>query len=295
MRIAVTAPTGNVGRPLVARLLEAGAGDGLVLLARHPGKLAHAASLGAAVRAGSLQDAAFVAEATRGADVLFWLTPPHYAAPDLRAYYGGLGRHAAAAIEANRIPRVVHLSSTGAQLERGTGPIVGLHDVETLLDAACPNVTHLRPAAFFQNFFWQVPSIREMGAIFLPVAGSARSAMVDTRDVAAVAAERLLDSGWTGRTTRGLHGPADLGYDEAAAIISSAAGRRVAHVQVTPEQARDALLGMGMSPGAADAMLELYRAVNDGTIVSEEPRSLETTTPTTFAEFAREILAPALH
>ena len=292
MRIAVTAPTGNVGRPLVARLLEAGAD--LVLLARHPGKLAHAATRGAAVRTGSLQDAAFVAEATRGADVLFWLTPPHYAAPDLRAYYGGLGRHAAAAIEANRIPRVVHLSSLGAQLERGTGPILGLHDVEKILDAACPNVTHLRPGSFFQNYLWQVPSMKGMGAIFMPVAGSTRGPMVDTRDIAAVAAERLLDSGWTGRSTRGLHGPADLTYDEAAAIISSATGRRVAHVQVTPEQAREELVGMGMSPGTVDAMLELDRAMNDGTLVSEEPRSPETTTPTTLADFAREILVPAL-
>ncbi len=294
MRIAVTAPTGNVGRPLVERLLEAGAGPDLVLLARHPEKLAHAAARGAAIRAGSLQDAAFVAEATRGADVLFWLTPPNYAAPDLRAYYGALGRSAAAVIEANRIPRVVHLSSIGAQLERGTGPIVGLHDVEAMLDAACPNVTHLRPAAFFQNFLWQIPSIKGMGAIFMPVAGSARGPMVDTRDIAAVAAGRLLDGAWTGRSTRGLHGPADVSYDEAAAIFSAAAGRRIAHVQITPEQAREALQGMGMSPGAAGAMLDLYRGVNDGTIVSEEPRSPETSSPTTLADFAREILAPAL-
>ena len=294
MRVAVTAPTGNIGRPLVERLLEAGAGPDLVLLARHPEKLAHAAARGAAVRAGSLRDAAFVAEATRGADVLFWLTPPNYAAPDLRAWYGALGRNAAAAIEANRIPRVVHLSSIGAQLERGTGPIVGLHDVEAMLDAVCPNVTHLRPAAFFQNFLWQVPSIKGMGAIFMPVAGSARSAMVDTRDVAAVAAERLLDAGWTGRSTWGLHGPADVSYDEAAATFSAATGRRIAHVQITPEQAREALLGMGMSPDAADAMLDLYRAVSDGTLVSEEPRSPATTTPTTLADFARDILVAAL-
>jgi hypothetical protein len=51
---------------------------------------------------------------------------------------------------------------------------------------------------------------------------------------------------------------------------------------------------MGMSPGAAGAMLDLYRAINDGTIVSEEPRSPVTTTPTTLTDFAREILAPAL-
>lgn len=294
MRIAITAPTGNVGAPLVARLLEAGAGEDLVLLARHPAKLAGAAARGATVRTGSLEDAGFVVDATEGADVLFWLTPPNYAAPDLRAHYNALGRNAVRAVEAHRIPRVVHLSSIGAQLERGTGPIVGLHDVEALLDAACPNVTHLRPAAFFQNFLWQVPSMRGMGAIFMPVAGGARGAMVDTRDVAAAAAQRLLDGGWSGRSTRGLHGPADVSYDEAAAVISSATGRRVAHVQVPPEQAREALLGLGMSPGAAEAMLELYRGIDDGTIVAEEPRSAETTTPTPFADFAREVLKPAL-
>lgn len=39
-------------------------------------------------------------------------------------------------------------------------------------------------------------------------------------------------------------------------------------------------------------MLELYEGINRGTVQSAEPRSAETTTPTTLLAWAREVLLP---
>jgi hypothetical protein len=69
-------------------------------------------------------------------------------------------------------------------------------------------------------------------------------------------------------------------------------GRAVRHVTVTPEQAREAFLGMGATPDVAAKYVEMYQAFDNGTLKVAEPRTPETTTPTTLAEFARQVIKP---
>ncbi|HMB71654.1 MAG TPA: thioesterase domain-containing protein, partial [bacterium] len=109
----------------------------------------------------------------------------------------------------------------------------------------------------------------------------------------AMAAARILDSGWTGRHVPELRGPEDLTFDEVAATIGDALGRKVAHVRVTADQMREALAGMGASPNAADTMVELYEGITAGRLDHTLPGTPETTGPTTVAEFARTVMAPA--
>ena len=65
-------------------------------------------------------------------------------------------------------------------------------------------------------------------------------------------------------------------------------------VKVTPEQAGDAMRQVGLGASATAVMLELYRGMDSGFFRSAEPRTAETTTPTTFAQFAEQVLKPAL-
>ncbi|MCP5112950.1 MAG: NAD(P)H-binding protein, partial [bacterium] len=134
MKITVTAPTGNIGRVLTNQLLESSAE--LTLLARSPEKVAAFAERGAGVVQGSLEDVSAVRRAVDGADALFWLTPPDYTAENFRAYCNSLGDVAAQVAGENPELRVVNLSSTGAHLAEGVGPIKGLHDIEQKLNAA---------------------------------------------------------------------------------------------------------------------------------------------------------------
>ena len=62
MRIAITTPTGNIGRGLTQLLLDQGGHD-LILLARRPERLADQQARGATVLQGDLCDAVFVREA----------------------------------------------------------------------------------------------------------------------------------------------------------------------------------------------------------------------------------------
>jgi uncharacterized protein YbjT (DUF2867 family) len=292
MKVAVTTPTGNIGKVVADELVTAGAQ--VILLARNPDKVKALTNRGASVVQGSQEDREYVARATRGVDAFFWLIPPDYSVPDLRAYYNRVGEVAVAATQANRIGHIVFLSSVGAHQEGGTGPILGLRDVEQKLERVALHITHLRPAAFFENYLWQFESIKHMGKVFLPVSGSTRVAMVATQDIGRVAAKRLLDTTWTGRSVANILGPSDLSFDEAAAGIGRGIGKLVTHVQVPEDQARQAMKQAGMGDDAIGLMLKLYRAMSGGLLKAPEGRTVESTTPTTIEQFARNVLKPMI-
>ena len=291
MTVAIVSPTGNIGSKLAPRLLDAG--TELILLCRDPKKVTTLTARGAKAEVGDLNDGDYVLRATRGADALFWLTPPDFTTPDMYALQAALGRNAATAIRKNGIKRVVNLSSVGAQLQSGTGPVAGLNKVETLLNETGASVTHLRPAYFMENYLFSLDSIRATGSVFLPANGSTRMPMVATQDIAEVAANCLLDEAGA-KPVWGVHGPKDLSFDEAAGTLSEVLGRPVRHVTVTPDQAREAFLGMGASPDVAAKYVEMYQAFDSGRLQVAEPRTPETTTPTTLAEFARTVMKPLL-
>lgn len=294
MQIAITTPTGHVGSVVADFLLDFGGDIRVKLLGRRPDKLARFTRRGAETSIGSLDDVNYLVRATQDADALLWVTPPGYGSDNLRAYQKRLAAAAAAAIRSTRVPRVVNLSSIGAEQPSGAGPISGLHDVEKLLEDAAPNITHLRPGFFFENLLGQADSIRDAGIIALPVAGTRRYPLIASCDIGRVAAQRLAERNWRGRNVRELHGSADLSFDEIAAVLSQALGRPIRFVQCSRQQARQAILDRAVSENVADQMLEMYDAVQSGRVRPQQPRSPETTTSTTLEEFARDVLRPLL-
>ena len=294
MRIAVTTPTGHVGSAVADFLLDFGGDVQVRLLGRRPDKLAGFVKRGAETVIGAQDDVDYLCKATQGVDALFWATPPGYGSDDLRGFQNRLGAAAIKAVQTNKIPRVVNLSSIGADLASGTGPIAGLHDVEELFNKVSCHVTHLRPGFFFENLLWQLDSIRNWGRISLPLSGSTRYPMLATRDIGRVAATRLTNASWSGQVLQELHGPADLCFREVAEILAQVLGRKIVYIKCDRLEMRDILLKSAMSENAADSMLELYDAVESGRLRTMQKRSRETTTSTTLAEFAREVILPQI-
>jgi Predicted nucleoside-diphosphate-sugar epimerases len=290
-KIVVATPTGNIGGALVRHLLDAG--EGLILLARRPERLDAGVRERTEVRVGDLADADFVARAVEGAESLFWLTPNDFAAQDVRAWYETMARSARAAVERGGVRRVVNLSSAGAHRAQGLGPVSLLQLVENALNDTGAAVTHLRPGYFFENYLAHVQSIAQANTIFDTANNTASLPMVATRDIAEVAAQRLRDRSWAGVSYRGIHGPKNLTFDEAADEIGAALGRPVRHVRISPEEAREVFLGMG----ASEAVVRAYQEMSDGFsngLEPAEPRTPETTTPTTLRRWAAEVLQPAV-
>ena len=291
MSIVINTPTSKIGRALAVRLLDAG--ERVTVLSRDKRKVDELLRRGACVVEGPFEEPALLAKALEGAEALFWLTPPP-ARPDYYAWAVKCAKQAAAAAKKAGARRAVVLSSMGAHTGPGTGAVGPAREIENDFEAALPAVVSLRPGIFMENFLLSTDMIAKVGQIFVPIPGGKRWPLVATADVAAKAAFWLLDRGWSGHHRVGVHGPKDLSTDEAAAIISSALGKPVKIVDATLDQARGAMKGMGMPDFVVEIVLEQYGAFRDGRLDSAEPRTPDTTTPTTLAEFARTTLVPAI-
>src|SRR6266568_5143879 len=120
----IAGATGHVGSGAARELLEKG--HKVKVIVRDAAKGAEWSKRGAEVAIGSLEDQASLTGALRGAEGAFVLVPPNYAAPDFYAWQRRTGDAIAAAVQAARVPHVVMLSSVGADLATGNGPIKGL-------------------------------------------------------------------------------------------------------------------------------------------------------------------------
>ncbi|MEM9489074.1 MAG: NmrA family NAD(P)-binding protein [Myxococcota bacterium] len=291
MSIVVNTPTGNIGRALVTRLLDAG--EAVTVISRNPAKVADLAERGVRVVEGSTDDPAVLDRAFAGAHSLFWLTPPAYQ-PRFYDWAVSIAAAAADAAVRHKIERVVVLSSVGAHSGPGTGPVSPMLAIEDTFRSALSNVLALRPGFFMENLLRSLDTLAGQSAIIQPIAADKKMPMVATRDIARVAADNLIAARWTGHRILGVHGPADLDHNQVAALVGEALGRPVSFMPVTVDQAREAMAGMGMPEFLVELFAEMYEAMADGRMNPAEERSAETTTETSLVEFARDVLAPAL-
>ena len=290
MSIVVTAPTGNIGSTVARNLLDQGLKP--TLIARNPSKVNEFTDRGATVREGSHGDAAFLSEATKGAEALFVLTPPDMATTDIRGQYQKFSEASAQAIRDNDIPHVVHLSSVSAELESGNGPVAGLHVAEGVLAEAARNLIQLRPGYFMENTLGQVGAIQQASSLFTTFPPGTRFPMIATRDIGSRAADLLARRDWTGQQVVELRGPGETGYEEVAEILSEVLGREIKHVTLPGEQFVEILMGMGMSKEIADSLVELSEGMVTGRVRFLEEPGEKNATPTTYRQFAQEVFKP---
>jgi uncharacterized protein YbjT (DUF2867 family) len=128
-------------------------------------------------------------------------------------------------------------------------------EIDAALKASGIAWTILQPGGFMQNFAENsVP--RADGNIYAPV-GDAVAAFIDTRDIAAVAAKALTESGHEGKEYT-LTGPEDLSYPQAAQMIGEASGREIRFVDIPESAAKAAMEGMKMPDWMIQTLLELH-------------------------------------
>src|SRR5713101_2124468 len=161
---------------------------------------------GAHVSIADVEDGAALKRAFSGAEGAYVLLPPNFSSSQVRVDNSRRASATAAAVEAAGVPHVVMLSSVGAQQADGTGPVLGLHDAETVFSRARAAVTFLRAPYFMENWGRSLYAV-EQGVLPTFLVVDKAIPLVATRDVGTAAA-RLLAEGRERQTGHRAGGPA---------------------------------------------------------------------------------------
>lgn len=187
------------------------------------------------------------------------------------------------------VDQIVKVSALGASDHSKSVIGVWHFVIEHELEQSGLSWTILRPHVFMQNLLDQKESILRDGRVFSPSA-SAAIPMIDTRDVAAVAASCLTRDGHGGQTYT-LSGPAPLSYAEAAGILGRVLGREIKYVPETEPEAFLRLHNSGLPAwmiGAQLALAEYQRAGGGTDIVTDSVAKITGRPARNFETFARD-------
>jgi uncharacterized protein YbjT (DUF2867 family) len=288
----VTGATGHTGN-IVARTLL-GKGAKVRAIGRSADRMQALVAQGAESFVTDLTEVSQLAKAFDGAKAAYVMVPPDLTAPDYRAFQDRVTDTIAAALRSAGVTHVVSLSSIGADKPDRTGPVLGLRHLEQQLDHINGlHVLHLRAGYFMENTLSQVGIIQKMGISVGPLRPDLKVSMIATEDVGAVAADALLRLDFQQKNTRELQGQRDISMTEVAQIIGKAIGNPgLRYTQAPDDQVQAALIQLGMSSSTARLLLEMSAALNSGYMRALEPRSAQTTTPTSYETFVAEKFKP---
>ena len=258
-------------------------------MGRDAGRLQRFVDKGAEAFTADMSDAAALTKAFSGARAAYLMLPPAKSPEEQERDSDGIAK----AVKESGLRYAVHLSSYGAQVAKGAGPVSGLHSSEQKLNAIEGlNVLHLRAAYFMENNLAAIGMIHGMGIFGNALLPDLKIPMAATRDVGDYAAQRLLHLDFSGKQTRELLGERDLSMTEATAVIARGIGKPDLRYQQFPyDQVQQALTQLGVPPKGAAMYIEMYKAINAGVLVPLEPRSPENTTPTSFEQFVQDVFA----
>jgi uncharacterized protein YbjT (DUF2867 family) len=289
--IVVTAPTGTLGRQVLDHLLDSD--EPIRVIARDPDRLSAQTRERAEIVQGSHGDGDVVTRACEGADAVFWLVPPDFRAESVEAAYVDFTRPALGAFTSQGVKRVVGISALGRGVTDNAGYVTASLAMDDLIASTGVSYRALTMPSFMDNMLRQVEAIKDQGMFFSPISGDRKLPTVATRDIAAVAAGLLLDDSWSGHGAVPVLGPEDLSHNDMAQIISEVLGKPVRFQQITGEAFKVTLTGFGMSEAMAQGMLDMIAAKDEG-LDNAEPRTPQSTTPTTFRQWCEDVLAPAV-
>lgn len=290
----ITGSIGHISKPIVEGLIKAG--KEVRVITSSNDRVSEIEKLGAKAIVGSVQNSDFVKNAFKGADVVYTMIPPIWQTSDWRKSMNEVAKNYAEALAANNVRYVVNLSSIGAHLGNGAGPIDGLHDFEQMLNKISGlNVRHLRPSYFFYNFLSQIPLIKQAGFMGANYAGDQNEKlfMVHTRDIAAAALEELSNVKFSGISVRYVLGDERSGK-EIASVIGKAIGKELNWVVFTDDQQKQGLLGAGLSETHATNYTNMGKAIRDRSAQADARKNQPAFAKTKLEDFAKEF-AQAYH
>jgi len=265
MKIIVTGSLGHISKPLTQELVQKG--HAVTVISSNPERQKDIEALGAIAAIGSLEDINFLKATFTGADAVYTMVPPEGFFDnnfDVITYYRRIGNNYVQAIKQSGINRIIHLSSIGADLDKGTGLILGHHHIEGILNKLSDvDITFMRPASFHYNLYSFLPVIKSTGSIASNYGAEDKVVWVSPLDIASAVAEEIVTP-LKGRKV--LYVASDeLTCNEVAGILGAAIGNPdLKWVVLSDEQVQSGLEAFGLSKQVATALVELNASMHRG-------------------------------
>lgn len=268
MQYVITGSLGNISKPLAERLIAAG--HTVTIISSKADKTAQIEALGAKAAIGSVEDISFLTATFSGADAVYTMVPPNFGAGNWKKYIAGIGENYSEAIKASGVKNIVNLSSIGAHMADGCGPVSGLFYVEKAFNNLEEvNVKHLRPGFFYPNFLANIGMIKHMGIIGGNYGEGTKLVIVHTDDIAEAAAEELLALTFSGKSVRYVASD-EKTTDEVAAILGIAIGKpELPWIAFKDEDTIGGMLQAGLPQEIAENYAEMGAAMRSGEMASD--------------------------
>ena len=266
--------TGRTGAAAADALLRSG--HSVRVVVRDLAKGRPWAERGAEIAVADLTDLASMTKVLSRVQGAYIVNPQHYNREDLFERADLIADTTAHAAVAADVPRLVALSSVGADRESGTGWIRMNRMFEQRLGEAGVPAIFLRAAYFMENWMPMVGQAMRNGSLPTFLAPPQRALpMVATVDVGSTAAA-LLQEKRTGASIVTLSGPKDYAPNDVAAIVSATLEKPV-DVAVLPEaEWPKALADAHFSKAALAGFTEMTRGLNSSHIdIKSDPDAVE--------------------
>ena len=277
--ILITGATGRIGSATVQQLSTGGVH--VRALVRSPEKSASIAGAGVEIVRGDLTQPQSLEAALQGVTRALLVSPLDPRQVTLQGNF----------IEAAKRAGPVHIVKISGL---GTAPDSSVRSgwwhaqIEAHLEASGLPFTHLRPLFFMQNVLRFAQAIAQTGE-FAAALGEGKVAMIDVRDIAAVAVAALTMDGHTGKAYT-ITGPEALSYDDVAKKLSLLTGKPVSYRDVPLAAVRPRLLATGMPEWHVEVQMDFHTALREGgaSIVTDTVETVTGKPPRSFEQFARE-------
>jgi uncharacterized protein YbjT (DUF2867 family) len=220
------------------------------------------------------------------------MTPPNMGGVNIITNTTDAGKALAKAIAAAGVKRVVMLSSIGADLPGGNGPIAGLHNIEKLYESLeNVSVTYLRAGFFYTNLYHDVPMIKGAGIIGANYPSNTTIPFVHPEDIAAAVSEELLKT-IVGKNIRYIVSDVRT-PNEVAKTLGLAIGKPdLPWIEFTDVQSLDGMKQAGLPEEIAELYTEMGSGFRNGKIAAHflgDYNSVEGRTK--LEDFAKEFAA----
>ena len=291
MNIVLTGSLGNISKPLATDLIAKG--HSVTIISSKADKQKDIESIGAKAAIGSIEDVNFLTTTFADADAVYCMIPPNFTELNQVNYYKRIGNNYAQAIEQSGVKRIIHLSSWGAHLDKGTGIILGSHNVENILNKLQGvSITHIRAGSIYYNLYGFIGMIKNAGFIGANYGGNDKVVWVHPNDISFAIAEELERAVVAERNVRYVASD-EKTASETAKIIGNVIGKPdLQWLTFTDEQAKEGMIKNGIPASIASDLVDLNASIHSGAMGEDyELNKPETMGKIKVEDFAKEFAA----